>query len=74
VSIEGNTIKCDVCGREYRIAGTSSGLPDTTKHTYEKPGIPEAERTYLSGVTAQAAARKLGWKSVGENDYCADCA
>jgi Fe-S cluster assembly scaffold protein SufB len=78
VSIEGNTIKCDACGRERRMAATSAAeiedLPDAVKRTYEKLGIPEAERTYRSGVTAQAAARKLGWKSVGESDYCPDCA
>src|SRR5579863_7254004 len=28
-------------------------LPDSVKDTYEKLGIPEAERKYLSGVTAQ---------------------
>ena len=28
-------------------------LPDAIKSTYEKLGIPEAERKYLSGVTAQ---------------------
>ena len=28
-------------------------LPDTIKNTYEKLGIPEAERRYLAGVTAQ---------------------
>src|SRR6204780_3064986 len=28
-------------------------LPDEIKNTYEKLGIPEAERKYLSGVTAQ---------------------
>jgi Fe-S cluster assembly protein SufB len=28
-------------------------LPDSVKQTYEKLGIPEAERKYLSGVTAQ---------------------
>lgn len=28
-------------------------LPDTVKNTYEKLGIPEAERKYLAGVTAQ---------------------
>ena len=28
-------------------------LPDSIKDTYEKLGIPEAERKYLSGVTAQ---------------------
>ena len=28
-------------------------LPDAIKNTYEKLGIPEAERKYLSGVTAQ---------------------
>ena len=30
-----------------------SDLPDAIKNTYEKLGIPEAERKYLSGVTAQ---------------------
>ena len=28
-------------------------VPDTIKDTYEKLGIPEAERTFLAGVTAQ---------------------
>ena len=28
-------------------------LPDAIKNTYEKLGIPEAERKYLAGVTAQ---------------------
>ena len=28
-------------------------LPDSGKETYEKLGIPEAERKYLAGVTAQ---------------------
>jgi len=28
-------------------------LPDSVKRTYEKLGIPEAERKYLAGVTAQ---------------------
>ncbi|MTA19437.1 MAG: Fe-S cluster assembly protein SufB, partial [Actinobacteria bacterium] len=28
-------------------------LPDSVKETYEKLGIPEAERKYLAGVTAQ---------------------
>ena len=28
-------------------------LPDSVKKTYEKLGIPEAERKYLAGVTAQ---------------------
>src|SRR4029077_3881027 len=28
-------------------------LPDSVKATYEKLGIPEAERKYLAGVTAQ---------------------
>ena len=28
-------------------------LPESVKHTYEKLGIPEAERKYLAGVTAQ---------------------
>ena len=30
-----------------------SDLPDAIKNTYEKLGIPEAERKYLAGVTAQ---------------------
>ena len=28
-------------------------VPDEIKETYEKLGIPEAERSYLAGVTAQ---------------------
>ncbi|MDE0195931.1 MAG: Fe-S cluster assembly protein SufB, partial [bacterium] len=28
-------------------------VPDSIKNTYEKLGIPEAERKYLAGVTAQ---------------------
>src|SRR5687767_11385941 len=28
-------------------------LPDSVKETYEKLGIPEAERKYIAGVTAQ---------------------
>src|SRR5487761_2019809 len=28
-------------------------LPESVKNTYEKLGIPEAERKYLAGVTAQ---------------------
>ena len=32
-------------------------LPDAIKNTYEKLGIPEAERKYLSGVTASTRAR-----------------
>ena len=54
----GNTVKCDACGRERPIAWTSAAeiehLSDVVKHTCVKLGIPEAERTYLSGVTAQA--------------------
>ena len=44
----------------YYIKPTSGGvvdqwdeLPDAIKNTYEKLGIPEAERKYLAGVTAQ---------------------
>jgi Fe-S cluster assembly protein SufB len=43
----------------YYIKPTSSQvdewdeLPDAIKQTYEKLGIPEAERKYLAGVTAQ---------------------
>ncbi len=33
--------------------GEWSDLPDAIKSTYEKLGIPEAERKYLAGVTAQ---------------------
>jgi hypothetical protein len=76
VSTEGNTTKCDACGRERRMGATSAvdiaDLPDAVKHTYERLGIPEAERTYRSGVT-QAAAWELGWKSIGGSDYCPDC-
>ena len=32
---------------------TWDALPDSVKATYEKLGIPEAERKYLAGVTAQ---------------------
>src|SRR3546814_4453115 len=32
-------------------------LPDAIKNTYEKLGIPEAERKYLAGVTAQYESR-----------------
>jgi Fe-S cluster assembly protein SufB len=32
---------------------TWEDLPDAIKNTYEKLGIPEAERKYLAGVTAQ---------------------
>ena len=32
-------------------------LPDSIKNTYEKLGIPEAERKYLAGVTAQYEVR-----------------
>jgi hypothetical protein len=49
-------------------------LPDATKILYDRLGIPEAERTYPGAVTVQSAARRLGWKSVGESDYCPDCA
>ena len=28
-------------------------VPESIKDTYEKLGIPEAERKYLAGVTAQ---------------------
>ncbi|MEO7428243.1 MAG: Fe-S cluster assembly protein SufB, partial [Acidimicrobiales bacterium] len=44
----------------YYIKPTAGGvvdqwdeLPDAIKNTYEKLGIPEAERKYLAGVTAQ---------------------
>jgi FeS assembly protein SufB len=43
-------------------------LPDAIKNTYEKLGIPEAERKYLSGVTAQYECLRgstLVWTSTG---------
>src|ERR671939_388213 len=36
-----------------RQVHTWDQLPDSVKKTYEKLGIPEAERKYLAGVTAQ---------------------
>ncbi len=36
-----------------RQVNTWDQLPDSVKATYEKLGIPEAERQYLAGVTAQ---------------------
>jgi Fe-S cluster assembly protein SufB len=36
-----------------RQVDTWEALPDSVKATYEKLGIPEAERKYLAGVTAQ---------------------
>ncbi len=36
-----------------RQVDTWEALPDSVKETYEKLGIPEAERKYLAGVTAQ---------------------
>jgi Fe-S cluster assembly scaffold protein SufB len=77
VSVDGSTIKCDTCGRERRMAKTSTAeieeLPDDVKRTYDKLGIPGEERRYLFGTATQAAASKLGWKSVDEGDYCPDC-
>jgi Fe-S cluster assembly scaffold protein SufB len=77
MSIEGNTIKCDACGRERRMAGTSAvefeDLPEGIRRTYDRLGIPEAERRY-EGSAAQVKASELGWKtSVDEGDYCPDC-
>ena len=43
-------------------------LPDSVKETYEKLGIPEAERKYLAGVTAQYECLRgssLVWTSAG---------
>jgi Fe-S cluster assembly protein SufB len=47
----------------YYIKPTEGGvvdewedLPEKIKQTYEKLGIPEAERKYLAGVTSQYAA------------------
>jgi Fe-S cluster assembly scaffold protein SufB len=77
VSIKGNTIKCDACGRERRMAEASAleikDLPEAIKRTYDRLGIPQAERRY-GGTAAQLAASELGWKaSVDEGDYCPDC-
>jgi len=36
-----------------RQVNTWDQLPESVKNTYEKLGIPEAERKYLAGVTAQ---------------------
>jgi Fe-S cluster assembly protein SufB len=53
------------CARHHRLRrhlllrqarGSAEGLghgPESIKETYEKLGIPEAERKYLAGVTAQ---------------------
>src|SRR4029077_8201830 len=43
-------------------------LPDSVKATYEKLGIPEAERKFLAGVTAQYECLRgstLVWTSSG---------
>jgi len=43
-------------------------LPDSVKNTYEKLGIPEAERKYLAGVTAQYECLRgssLVWTTTG---------
>jgi FeS assembly protein SufB len=43
-------------------------LPDSVKQTYEKLGIPEAERKYLAGVTAQYECLRgssLVWTTTG---------
>ena len=40
-------------------------LPDAIKNTYEKLGIPEAERKYLSGVTAQYESPKSSSTATG---------
>src|SRR2546429_7804073 len=43
-------------------------LPESVKNTYEKLGIPEAERKYLAGVTAQYECLRgstLVWTSNG---------
>src|SRR5690606_35507145 len=43
-------------------------LPDSIKNTYEKLGIPEAERKYLAGVTAQYECLRgstLVWTTTG---------
>jgi Fe-S cluster assembly protein SufB len=44
-------------------------LPDSVKNTYEKLGIPEAERKYLAGVTAQydtLRGSSLVWTTTGK--------
>ena len=59
----------------YYIKPTSAGvvdewdeLPEQMKATYEKLGIPEAERKYLAGVTAQYECLRgstLVWTTAG---------
>jgi Fe-S cluster assembly protein SufB len=60
----GERIERDLAGLDfsnifYYVKPTESqvkdwnDLPDSIKNTYEKLGIPEAERKYLAGVTAQ---------------------
>ena len=39
--------------RKHMPLPTPDMVPDGIKETYEKLGIPEAERKYLAGVTAQ---------------------
>src|ERR687884_435205 len=44
-------------------------LPESVKRTYEKLGIPEAERKYLAGVTAQYECLRgstLVWTTLGQ--------
>ncbi len=52
-----NTIDFDDIYYYVKPAGTQQKdwdmVPDSIKQTYEKLGIPEAERKYLAGVTAQ---------------------
>jgi Fe-S cluster assembly scaffold protein SufB len=62
-----------VSGKSLRHPAKVEDLTDAVKHTYDELGIPEVERRYLSGGTAQAEAWKLGWKSFDETDYCPDC-
>jgi Fe-S cluster assembly scaffold protein SufB len=59
------------------MAGTSAveieDLPEATQRTYDRLGIPEAERRY-GGTPTQVAASQLGWKaSIDEGDYCPGC-
>ncbi len=47
-----NDIYYDIKPTENQV-NSWEDLPDAIKNTYEKLGIPEAERKYLAGVTAQ---------------------
>ena len=48
-------------------------LPESVKATYDKLGIPEAERKYLAGVTAQYESEVVYHRNrdeLGSRAYC----